>query len=736
MFVSALLLFLIQPIFAKEILPLLGGAPAVWNTCLVFYEVMLLLGYLYAFLVQRWLNPTIQRVTHLLLVIAVLAFLPVSIRALTPPSITAPVEWLLLTLTLSLGLPLLVLSASSPLLQSWFAASTHERSADPYFLYAASNAGSLIGLLIYPFVLEPLTGLHLQSLLWRVGYFILMACIGVAIFNYRAAEKTASLGIKPPSMSGNDPTTPSDPPPVSKRRILQWILLAFVPSSLMLSVTTYMATDIAPIPLLWVVPLALYLITFIIAFSQSFETRLATLRNTATILMLPLVVAMAAQTAWPRPLLLALHLIAFFLIALTCHSILAADRPDKKHLAQFYLWLATGGALGGVFTALLAPLMFKTVVEYPLMLVIAAFLIRGGSIMTPAEGIQSADRRARLLDLAAPVLLGGSLALFLYFHGRENAQALATQATFAFAFSALVTVLWLRRPMSFALSIAALMLCSILYAHSQETKIYGGRNFYGIPTVLAFGTYHVFVHSGTIHGIENTLRKRRDDPLTYYERSGPLGQIFAALQARLAKASVAVVGLGVGSAMCYRAPGQLWTIYEIDPSVDNIARDPRLFNFVSDCSPSSPTVIGDARLSLEQAPNSTYKLMILDAYSSDYIPVHLITREALALYLQKMTIGGLLAFHITNHWFDLEPVLASLARDSGLACLAQYDRKMTSAQAGAGKFESQWVLMARETRDLGPLMFDRRWYRPHPGHLPVWTDDYSSLVTTLKVLHR
>ncbi len=223
MFVSALLLFLIQPIFAKEILPLLGGAPAVWNTCLVFYEVMLLLGYLYAFLAQRWLNPTIQRVTHLLLVIAVLAFLPVSVHALTRPSITAPVEWLLLTLTLSLGLPLLVLSASSPLLQSWFAASTHERSADPYFLYAASNAGSLIGLLIYPFVLEPLTGLHLQSLLWRVGYFILMACIGVAMFNYRAAEKTASLGIRPPSMSGNDPTTLSDPPPISRRRILQWI---------------------------------------------------------------------------------------------------------------------------------------------------------------------------------------------------------------------------------------------------------------------------------------------------------------------------------------------------------------------------------------------------------------------------------------------------------------------------------------------------------------------------------
>jgi hypothetical protein len=725
LFVSAALLFLVQPMFAKALLPLLGGAPAVWNTCVVFYELMLLAGYAYAFYLQRHAPLRVQIILHLGLVLLVLAFLPLRIHTFLPPpsSITA-VPWLLFMLLVSLGVPLLVLSATSPLLQSWFAATSYQRSHDPYFLYAASNAGSLVGLLCYPFLLEPLVGLRTQSVIWTFGYFALVACLGLAAFVlYRSIGKNASAASASETVDERDLASDRDAGAIAAKRKIRWVILAFIPSSLMLSVTTYLSTVVAPIPLLWVVPLALYLVTFIIAFSGDSETRLGRLRRIGPFVVLFLVVVMAAQVAWPPLILFTIHLAAFFVIALTCHSLLAADRPSKAHLTEFYLWLATGGAAGGIFTAIIAPLVFTTVVEYPLVLVLAAFFLRDSSEQT---------ERPRLWDYELPLLLGAALAVFISLEARYAPAQFMLKVTLAFAVAALIAIVAFRRPMGLAVSVAALLLCSLLFASSIENRLYVERNFFGINSVVTLGPYHFLVHGQTTHGLENMLPDRRDTPLSYYARSGPLGQIFDSLHPG-AHGSIAVVGLGAGSALCYQGQGQQWTIYEIDPAVDRIARDPHLFRFIGDCAPQTRTVIGDARLSLQQAPDNTYALMILDAYSADYVPVHLITREALSLYLAKMTNQGILAFHTSSFWIDLAPVLTSLARNAGLACYVEHDTFLSMDEARRGKFASTWFVMAHKASDVEALIRNPRWRPCGQTTFPVWTDDYSSLVTVIPV---
>jgi hypothetical protein len=728
LFVSAALLFLVQPMFAKALLPLLGGAPAVWNTCVVFYELMLLAGYLYAFYLRRKAKLTAQIIFHLGLVLLVLAFLPPRIHTfLPPPSSTTAVPWLLIMLLVSLGIPLLVLSATSPLLQSWFAATSHRRSDDPYFLYAASNAGSMVGLLCYPFLLEPLVGLRSQSFIWSIGYFVLVACLGAAGFIvYRSVRGSPSTGadLAPATVESKEAASTTVGDAIGVKRIIRWMVLAFIPSSLMLSVTTYLSTAIAPIPLLWVVPLALYLLTFVIAFSGDSERRLRLLRWIGPIVVLLLIVVMALQLTLTPLLLFFLHLAAFFVIALTCHSLLAADRPSKTYLTEFYIWLATGGAAGGIFTAIIAPLIFTTVVEYPLVLALAAFFLRAPSQQTD---------RPRLWDYELPLLLGAALAVFISLEARYAPQHLMLKVTLAFVVAALVAIVTFRRPLGFAVCVAALLLCSVLYATTVENRLYVERNFFGINTVMASGPYHVLVHGQTNHGIENMRPAERDTPLSYYARSGPLGQIFESLRPTLAHGSVAVVGLGAGSVLCYRTQGQQWTIYEIDPGVDRIARDPRLFRYVDDCAPGTPTTLGDARISLQQAQDNTYAVMILDAYSADYVPVHLITREAVALYIQKMTTHGILAFHTSSFWVDLTPVLTSLAQDAGLVCYANHDSVLSMDEIRKGKFASTWIVMAHQASDIAALIRNPRWRPCAPTNFRVWTDDYSSLVTVIPV---
>jgi len=738
-FMSALLLFIVEPLFARMILPLLGGSPSVWNTAVVFYQAMLLFGYIYAHAATRWLGVRRQAALHIVLLLLPLLVLPIGIPAgWIPPTQTNPTAWLLALLLVAVGLPFFVVSASSPLLQTWFASTRHRAAADPYFLYAASNVGSMLALLAYPLLIEPSLGLREQSWIWTGGYVLLAVLLGACALLVRRVPAADSAQPAIAALVGGAR--------LSLRRRMRWALLAFVPSSLMLSVTTYLSTSIAPIPLLWIIPLALYLLTFILVFMGRPILPHTLMLRALPIVILPLIVTLAAQATQPISLLIGLHLVVFFVAAMVCHGAIARDRPAPAHLTEFYLWMSVGGVLGGLFNALLAPLLFTTVVEYPLVLVLACLLLesdaQGGAAKRSAADQAARDIRrsplvARrwLLDLGLPIAIGALVAGAIL--GARMIGASNSPAVYGLLFGvpSLICFSFSRRPLRFGLAIGAILLASTLYTSDQGQVLHAERSFFGLHRVLvdATGRFHTLAHGSTRHGMQNLDPVLRDQPLTYYTRTGPIGQVLADLSARRAGARVAVIGLGAGSLACYKQPDQQWTFYEIDPSVVRIARNPHYFTYLQDCAPDSDILLGDARLSLVSAPDRVYDLIVLDAYSSDSIPVHLLTREALVLYERQLAPGGVLAFHISNLYLDLKPALGNLAADAGMAGIVRDDLVLDAEQQASGKSASQWAIMGRLASDLGALAGDPRWQplATQPG-TPVWTDDYSSILSVFR----
>lgn len=711
-FSSAALLFVLEPLFARMVLPVLGGSPAVWNTALAFYQATLLLGYLYAHLI-RSLGARTQLVLHAGVLGVALAVLPVGLPERLPTAADDPLLWLTGALALSVGLPLFAVSATSPLLQRWFSRTPHRRAADPYFLYAASNAGSLIGLLAYPFLLEPRWRLAEQSLGWAAGYLVLIGLVlGSGALALRGAQRAP---VEPPAQDVA----------LAPRRIARWIALAAVPSSLLLGVTTYLQTDLSPTPLLWVAPLALYLVTFIVAFGRP---DLAPPRVLARILpyaVLPMAVLLgrnAFQTGLgPSGLFILLHLAVFAVVALMCHSQLALDRPPARQLTSFYLWVAVGGVVGGAFNAFVAPLVFDTIVEYPIALVAAALL--APSLYRGTEGA-----RTRRFDLTLPlaVFLGVTLLALIsrsYGLGLEVATALTLgiPAVAVFSFS--------RRPLRFGLGLGALLLAAGLFFGESASTVAIERTFFGVHRVVVDETAGLkrLYHGSTLHGVQRLDRERALEPTAYYHPTGPYAQAFAELATSDGEArQVAVVGLGAGGMACLAAAGERWDFYEIDPEVERIAR--REFGYLAACPPESGVVIGDGRLQLERS-GRTYDLIALDAFSSDAIPVHLLTRQALETYLARLAPDGALLFHITNRHLDLEPVLAALAADLGLEAIVREDFRVTQAELADGKAGTEVVAMARDREALAPLAADPRWVpvRTRPGVGP-WTDDFTSIL--------
>jgi hypothetical protein len=719
MFLSALLLFMVQPMFAKMVLPLLGGSPAVWNTAMVFYQAMLLGGYIYAHVATKWLGARRQAAFHLLVLLLPLLALPIGIpTGWLPPTQTNPAPWLLALLFVAVGLPFFVVSASSPMLQTWFASTKHRAAADPYFLYAASNIGSMLALLLYPTLIEPTLGLRFQSWIWAGGYLVLVlmtALCAVALW-----RKPAGVAEQPAQPARSEQL------PVGRR--LRWVALAFVPSSLMLSVTTYLSTNIAPIPLLWVIPLAIYLLTFILVFMRKPLLPYVIMRRALPMLLLTLLITLIAQATEPIGLLILVHLATFFVAAMVCHGAIAQDRPAATHLTEFYLWMSVGGVLGGLFNALLAPLLFTTVLEYPLVLVLAC-------LVQPPESATRLGSRARRLDLGLPIALGLLVVAFILVAPVVGLSSGPARLGLMFGVPSLICFSFSRRPLRFGLGVTAILAASTLYTSDQGRVLHAERSFFGIHRVLldTSGQFHVLAHGGTRHGMQSLDPAHRDVPLTYYYPNGPIGQLFETRVNTQPQAHVAVIGLGAGSLACYKQPAQQWTFYEIDPSVVRIARTPEYFSYLRDCAQGTLMVIGDARLSLASAPDQQYDLIVLDAYSSDSIPVHLITREALALYRAKLAPGGVLAFHISNIYLDLKPVLGNLAADAGLAALERDDLSPDASDAARGKSASQWALMARSAADFGPLARDPHWHplAPQPNSA-VWTDNYSSLLTVFR----
>jgi hypothetical protein len=746
LFASATLLFWVQPMSAKMLLPLLGGTPAVWNTCMLFFQAMLLAGYAYALAVSRWLTPRQQVVVHLLLLLSTALSFPILISEATIRSVPRegnPSLWLLGSLLTTVGLPFFAVSTNSPLLQKWFAGTRHASARDPYFLYAASNAGSLLALLSYPLLVEPGLTLGGQSRLWSLGYallFVLIAACAFALLRRQAKGVDAGLPDRTPvsQVPLDEETNPETGAPrgasdgeevesLSWRRRLHWVALAFVPSSLMLGVTTYFSTDIASLPLLWVVPLSLYLLTLVFAFArrQIFTPRLLARTLPGVTLIFALVyLSGATQPVW---LLLFSHLFFFAVASMACHAQLAADRPTVRHLAEFYLLMSVGGVLGGLFNALVAPTFFNTTLEYPLVIVLACLLLP-----RPAAEAERDTPRERWLDAGIPAgiaLLTILLALVVSRFAFDWVQALALVV----GVPLIVSYLFKHRPVRFALALGAVMLGSSFHVSLNRHTLFAERNFFGTLRVTqdAGDDQRWLYHGTTIHGRQSRALDRHCEPLSYYHREGPLGQVFKTFDVAAAGGNVAIVGLGTGATAAYTRAGQRWTFYEINPAVVEIARDPAYFTYLSYCAAAPVEIsLGDARLQLQNAPPAHYGLIVLDAFSSDAIPMHLMTVEALDIYLSKLAGGGLLVFHISNRSLDLHPVVADLARARSLVGLAFDD---TARNQPGGKEPSQWVVMARRPEDLHTLAADTRW-QPLAGRpdRAVWTDDFSNIVSIFK----
>ena len=715
LFVSAFLMFLVEPMIARMILPLLGGAPAVWNTCLVFFQSMLLAGYAYAHLATRYLGTRRHVVVHAFVMLLPLLVLPIGLHHRVPGSADSPVLWLLTVLLGSIGLPFFVLSTSAAVLQKWFSATDDEAAGDPYFLYAASNLGSFMALLAYPLLVEPTLRLQDQARLWTVGYALLVALLsacGVVVWRRGVASAA-------PVAASDDVAEP-----LSWARRARWIALAFVPSSLLLAVTNYISTDVASVPLLWIVPLALYLLSFVIAFSPSSERVRATSARLVPLLVVVLTLILVGDMASPLALIIPLHLVVFLAIAITCHADLARDRPSPARLTEFYFWMAFGGMLGGLFNALLAPVIFNTIVEYPLVLV-AACLLRS----TPAS---EQHRRLTIADVAVPLAIGAAVAASVLVNNRFG--SLSRFIVLGASMPALAAYAQQRHRFRFAASIALILLAGTLTESPFGRVAYAARTFFGVNRVRvdeAHG-YRFIFHGTTLHGMQSLDPARSQEPTSYYHRSGPIGQVFAGVPQTASAPNVAVIGLGVGTLAAYRSPAQNWTYYEIDPLIERIARNDEYFTYLRTCGEHCTVVTGDGRISLARAEPGKYGVIVLDAFSSDAVPMHLLTREAMALYLSKLAPGGVIAFNISNWHLTFNEVLARVAADAGLVALWQRE----PADAGSltlGKFPSEWFVVARDRRDFGRLNEDPRWKVPRPSaDTLLWTDDFSNILSVIR----
>ena len=731
LFVSAALLFTVQPLVGKMLLPLLGGAPAVWNTCMLFFQAALLAGYAYAHGSCRWLGVRRQMPLHIVVLLLPLLFLPLAVGAGSqPPGERSPILWLLAQLTVTVGVPFVVVSTTAPLLQRWFASTGHPSAADPYFLYAASNAGSLLALLAYPAVLEPTLRLTQQTWAWAATYAVfvlLVLCCAVAMRRTRSGSADSGGAVTAESSSRTPATTEvSQPgaelhgaPPAEQltlARRLGWVFLAFVPSSLMLGVTTYITTDIAAVPLLWVLPLGLYLLSFIIVFARQPLLPVRELGWLLPFLLLPLTLVMSLKLVQWRWAQVLFHLLVFFVAAVACHARLAAQRPAARHLTEYYFWMAVGGVLGGIFNALVAPLVFTTVLEYPLALALACCGVPG---QMPTRSRPWRTALDLLLPLLGAALWAGWIALCKPDALRPGLLAIPT----------LACLLFLLRPVRLMLGVLLLVGGqAYLSSHGTRAPLCLERNFFGVKRVtLEKDGLHLFIHGGTIHGAQYTDAVRRDEPLIYYHPSGPAGDLFQTMRRLRPQSRVGVVGLGIGTVAAYARPTQHFTFYEIDPAVARIAQDPRYFTYLSRCAAPYEIVLGDGRLTLAQCPDGAYDLLLLDAFNSDAIPTHLLTREALQLYLRKLAPDGWLVFHCSSAAIDLTPVLANLAAEAGLACLCRDDQNPEPPAVAC-----KYIVMARRGTDVGELVRSSNWRTLPPAVGPVWTDQYSNLLQLIR----
>jgi SAM-dependent methyltransferase len=675
-FLSAFLLFQVQPLVGKLVLPWFGGSAGVWTTCLLFFQILLLIGYLYSHLVVRHLSHGGQIRLHGGLLLAGLLTLPLRLHPLFRPSNgTEPLGHLLGLLTLTVGLPYLLLSTTGPLVQAWVA----RQGRVPYRLFALSNLASMLALVSYPLLVEPFLPLKAQSWLWSLG-FVTFAALVFSLAR-RNVHDVKDIQTTEESTESPDP-----------RQKLLWIAFAAVPSLLLMAVTTHLSTNVAPIPFLWVLPLGLYLLSFILCFEGSRWYRRGLFLALLPIFLAVMSLSLRPDFRWMDYRFAALSQAAFWLgsvrgqvllfnvglftACMVAHGELARRRPHPQFLTGFYLRLSLGGAMGGLFVAFVAPRLFTTYLELPLGLAAAA-VVAGMSL---AWDKGPTHRRQRPVAAAM-----GILALALGLHAFR------------------------------------------LNRHDDQITLARGRNFYG--TLAVFDdpehTWRTLAHGTITHGGQYLDPAKASRPVTYYSLDSGVGLAIASLKAQPRK--LGLVGLGTGSLAAYGRSGDRLRFYEINPLVEPFAR--RYFTYLGQSRAATEVVLGDARLSLEAEAPQGYDLLAIDAFSSDAIPVHLLTREAFALYLRHLAPGGVLAVHVSNRYLELRPVVRAAVDAFGWKARVVD----TDSDEEDGTYGSTWILLAQDE-----AFFDQPAFRgnedvgPLPGKALVWRDDFSNLFRVLK----
>jgi hypothetical protein len=719
-FLSALLLFSVQPLFTKMVLPRLGGSPAVWSVAMVFFQSLLLAGYAYAHYLMRIRNRVVLVAVHLLLLVVAMLTLPLSIAtSWGDPPTSGYAVWLLGLFLVSIGLPFFALAANNPLLQAWFVRTGHPAGPDPYFLYASSNIGSFLALLSYPVLLEPMFTLRTQNLMWTGGYGLLILLI-------------ASCGVlllRSPALAATDLETEETRSPAPSWILrARWIFLAAVPSGLLIAVTAHISTDVAAAPLLWVLPLSLYLLTWVLVFQSR-----PLLPHKWMLLAQPLAIAgvvVLLAVGGEQNLLLTLggHQLCFFIIAMACHGELARTRPAAKYLTGFYVALSFGGMLGGLFAGLIAPFTFSWVAEYPILLALAALCRPSGNERLPRWSRWYWLFLAVLaVALIAPTWSIGKVAFWIEDHRVWAAGGVGVLAAL------LALGLNASRWKIFATTALALVL--IRAYPSDEGRTETVRSFFGVHKIVftPHGQYHVLMHGTTIHGAQKFQNDDgspvtgRPEPITYYHKDGGIGQAITAIRERKgAPLRVAVIGVGAGTLTCASEPGETWKFFDIDQTMVDTASDPKYFTYIQNCAPGLKPVIGDARLTFAKEPDGVYDLIIVDAYSSDAIPIHLATQEAMKIYKEKLAPQGAVVMHVSNRHLELESVVVGIAEANDLKSWV-YDED--SGRDDEYIFATDVVVCAREEADVGALASSDKWAETEPTEgQRVWTDDYSNIL--------
>jgi hypothetical protein len=715
-FAGSFLLFLVQPMIARMALPRLGGAPSVWNSAMLVYQLLLLAGYAYSHWLGR-LAPRSQAGIHLTAFIVAAAMLPIGLMAVTPPADANIFLWVPWLLFASIGPLFLLVSAQAPLIQRWYALSG---GGDPYPLYAASNAGSFCGLIAYPLVVEPLLPVAMQRLAWSAGYALL-----VLLAAWCALRLPPASAVK---------SAPAEERSVGWRTFGAWVFLAAIPSGLMLATTLHITTDLVAMPLLWVLPLGLYLLSFTVAFAA--DRRWANgIARVAPIVLLAAAYGVFSNTPELGAVFAVAALFGLFFASVAIHRNLYELRPDPAHLTTFYLAMSVGGALGGLFCALIAPLIFDWTYEYPILVIAAAWILGGKSPLPWIQSFWRTEHAPRVALWSVPAVLLIAL-LGQGAFGLSYSSVLITCVTVALIILSIVAI---GNRLAFAAAVAALMIAS-----GGMTKIALSiqpgrmtRSFFGIYSIwIRNDGTHMLVHGTTIHGIQRHGSPEVERyPTSYYAYRSGVGLALASAPAMFGEdARIDVVGLGAGTLACYSRPGESWRFYEIDPAVARIARDPKQFTFLSRCLPNVPIAIGDARLTLERSPPASADVLVVDAFSSDSVPMHLLTREAFRAYRRHLAPGGLLLVHISNRFLDLSPVVAAQESDGWTARVRVF--VPNAIETGQWQTGSTWIALSpspativRLEQASGPDKWSL--LAPRPGFTP-WTDDHASILPVIK----